>query len=190
MKVNPTFFSEVLLLKPSKNTDDRGFFIENFNQKIFKKVTGKQINFCQDNLAFSKKGAIRGLHYQLPPFSQSKLVSVIQGTVLDVVVDIRKGSLTFGKHFTQELSDQNHFQLFIPRGFAHGYITLSDTSIFNYKVDNYYHPQSEGSIAPNDPELGIDWNLSEKVWIQSDKDKKHPKLKDAFLFDYNQNLYV
>ena len=105
-------------------------------------------------------------------------------------MDIRKGSPSFGKHFTQELSDQNHYQLFIPRGFAHGYITLSQTSIFHYKVDNYYNPKKEGSIAANDPELGIDWLISEKDWIQSDKDKKHPKLKDAFLFDYKQDLYV
>ena len=190
MKVKSTLFPEVLLLKPLKKIDDRGFFMEQFNQKAFKKVTGKQINFCQDNLVHSRKGVIRGLHYQLPPFSQTKLVTAIQGTVLDVVVDIRKGSLTFGKHITQELSDQNHYQLFIPRGFAHGYITLSKTSIFHYKVDNYYNLQSEETIAPNDPNLAIDWKFLEKEWIQSDKDRKNSDLNNAPLFDYKQNLYA
>ena len=190
MKVKATLFPEVLLLKPLINLDDRGFFTEQFNQKVFEKVTGKQINFCQDNLVFSKKGVIRGLHYQLPPFSQSKLVTAIQGTVLDVVVDVRKGSLTFGKHFTQELSDQNHYQLYIPRGFAHGYITLSETSVFHYKVDNHYDLQSEESIAPNDPNLGINWKLPETEWIQSDKDRKNSDLNNTPLFDNKQDLYV
>ena len=190
MKAIPTLFKEVFLLKYELHKDLRGSFMETYKQKTFEKLIGRKIEFCQDNRTTSRKGVLRGLHYQLPPFSQSKLVSVLKGNVLDVVVDIRKGSPTFGRHFTQELSDQNHFQLFIPRGFAHGYITLSETSIFNYKVDNYYHPQSEGSIAPNDPDLGIDWNLSETEWIQSDKDKKHPKLKEALLFNYKQNLYV
>ena len=190
MQVRSTLFKEVLLIKSKIHKDNRGTFSEQYHRKNLLKEIGIEIDFIQDNITHSKKGVLRGLHYQLYPYTQSKLVSVIKGTVLDVVVDIRKGSPTFGEHFNQELSDQNHFQLFIPRGFAHGYITLSETSIFNYKVDNYYHPQSEGSIAPNDPDLGIDWNLSETEWIQSDKDKKHPKLKDAFLFDYNQNLYV
>ena len=176
MKVKPTLFPEVLLLQPSINIDDRGSFAEHFNQKVFNKVIGKEINFCQDNLAFSKKGVIRGLHYQLPPFSQSKLVTVLRGTVLDVVVDIRKGSLTFGKHFTQELSDQNHFQLFIPRGFAHGYITLSETSIFHYKVDNYYNPEYEKGIIWNDPNLNIDWMINDSEIIISEKDNNLPQL--------------
>ena len=190
MKVKSTYFSEVLLLIPNLYSDRRGNFKESFNQKNFQKSVGMKINFVQDNLTHSVKGVLRGLHYQTYPHTQSKLVSVIQGTVLDVVVDIRKESPTFGKYFTQELSDQNYFQLFIPRGFAHGYITLSETSIFHYKVDNYYYPQSEGSIAPNDPELGIDWIIPEFEWIQSEKDKKHPQLKNALLFDYKQNLYV
>ena len=164
--------------------------METYKQKTFEKLIGRKIEFCQDNRTTSRKGVLRGLHYQLPPFSQSKLVSVLKGNVLDVVVDIRKGSPTFGRHFTQELSDQNHFQLFIPRGFAHGYITLSQTSIFQYKADNYYHPQSEGSIAPNDPDLQIDWKLPESKWILSDKDKNHPQLKNALLFNYKQNLYA
>ena len=185
-----TLFKEVFLLKPKIHKDYRGSLSEHYNHSDLIKAIGIEIDFIQDNLTYSKKGVLRGLHFQRYPNTQSKLVSVIKGSVLDVVVDIRKGSPTFGKHFTQELSDQNNLQLFIPRGFAHGYITLSENSIVHYKVDNFYHPQSEGSIAPNDPELGIDWILPETEWIQSDKDQKHPQLKDAILFDYKQNLYV
>ena len=190
MTAIPTLFPEVFLLKPVVYFDERGSFSEHFVDQNFTNAVGRKIHFCQDNLTHSKRGVLRGLHYQLPPFSQSKLVSVLQGTVMDVVVDIRKGSPTFGQHFSQELSDQNNFQLFIPRGFAHGYITLSETSIFHYKVDNNYSPQSEVGIAPNDTKLGIDWILPETKWIQSDKDRKHPDLKDAILFDYKKNLYV
>ena len=191
MQVISTLFKEVLVLKPKIHKDTvRGSFSEQYQRLDFNKAIGREIDFCQDNLTHSKKGVLRGLHYQLYPHTQSKLVSVIQGTVLDVIVDIRKGSPTFGKHFAEELSDQNNLHLFIPRGFAHGYITLSETSIFHYKVDNYYKIQSEGSIAANDSELGIDWILPEKEWIQSDKDKKHPSLKDAILFDYKKKLYV
>ena len=190
MTAIPTLFKEVWLLKPIQHTDLRGSFMESFNQKNFENATGKQIQFCQDNQTFSKKGVLRGLHYQLPPFSQSKLVGVLQGKVLDVVVDIRKGSPTFGQHFTQELSAENQLQLFIPKGFAHGYITLTETSLFIYKVDQYYHPESEGSIAPNDPTLAIDWQLPQEEWIQSEKDTKHPFLAEAPLFDYKDNLYA
>lgn len=190
MIVIPTLFKEVLLIKPQLNIDLRGSFMESFNQKDFEKFTGNEISFCQDNQTFSKKGVLRGLHYQLPPFSQSKMVSVIQGTVLDVVVDIRKGSPTFGNHFCQELSCDNRLRLFIPRGFAHGYITLSETSTFLYKVDQYYYPKSEGSIAPDDPVLAIDWQLPKSEWIQSEKDKKHPPLADALLFDFKNDFYV
>ena len=190
MTAIPTLFKEVWLLKPIQHTDLRGSFMESFNQNNFEDATGKQIQFCQDNQTFSKKGVLRGLHYQLPPFSQSKLVGVLQGKVLDVVVDIRKGSPNFGQHFTQELSAENQLQLFIPKGFAHGYITLTETSLFTYKVDQYYNPESEGSIAPNDPTLAIDWQLPQEEWIQSEKDKTHPQLDQAPLFDFNQNLYV
>ena len=190
MEVRSTLFKEVLLFKPKIHKDNRGSFSEQYHRSNFLKEMGVEIDFIQDNITHSKKGVLRGLHYQLYPNTQSKLVSVIKGTVLDVVLDIRKGSPTFGKYFTQELSDQNHFQLFIPRGFAHGYITLSQTSIFQYKVDNYYHPQSEGSIAPNDPDLQIDWKLPESKWILSDKDKNHPQLKNALLFNYKKNLYA
>lgn len=190
MKVSPTTFKEVLLIKTDRHKDIRGTFTVSYNNDDFAAIVGRQINFCQDNITRSHKGVLRGLHYQLPPNSQSKLVSVLEGHVIDIVVDMREGSPTFGKHFAQELSDINNLQIFIPRGFAHGYITLSKTSIFHYKVDNYYNPLSEANIAPNDPELGIDWVLPETEWILSDKDKRHPKLKDAFLFDYKQNLYV
>tara|TARA_B100000575_G_C23026206_1_gene590959 strand:+ start:183 stop:755 length:573 start_codon:yes stop_codon:yes gene_type:complete len=190
VKAISTLFKEVLILKSKTHKDLRGSFSEKYKRLDFIKAVGREIVFCQDNLTHSKKGVLRGLHYQLNPYAQSKLVSVIKGSVLDVVVDIRKGSPTFGKYFAVELSDQNNLQLYIPRGFAHGYITLSETSIFHYKVDNYYNIQSEGSIAPNDSELGIDWILPEKEWIQSDKDKKHPNLKDAILFDYKKKLYV
>ena len=142
----PTLFKEVFLIKPVLNSDTRGIFIESYSQKDFKKVTSWELNFCQHNQVISKMGVLRGLHFQLPPFSQSKLVSVIVGNVLDVVVDIRKGSPTFGQHFSQELSATNRLELFIPRGFAHGYITLSKTSIFQYKVDQYYHPQRSNNL--------------------------------------------
>lgn len=189
MTVISTPFNEAFLVKPTLHQDHRGSFVEHYSRKEFQAVTGKKIDFCQDNLTHSKKGVLRGLHYQLPPNSQSKLVSVLQGKVLDVIVDIRLGSPSFGQHFSKVLSDKNQLQLFIPRGFAHGYITLSETSIFSYKVDQFYAPKSEGSIAPDDPALGIDWQLDKELWIQSDKDKKHPPLAQASLFDYNENLY-
>ena len=187
MTVIPTLFKEVFLLKPIVHQDVRGSFSERFNKKAFEAAVGNSIDFCQDNQTYSKKGVLRGLHFQLPPFAQSKLVSVIQGRVLDVVVDLRKGSPTFGKHFSQELSAANQLQIFIPRGFAHGFITLSDTSLFSYKVDQYYHPQNEGSIAPDDPSLAIDWQLAKEEWIQSEKDKAHPFLSKALLFDFKDD---
>ena len=186
----PTLFKEVLLLKPKLHCDMRGSFIESYNQKDFEKVVSRRIDFCQDNTTHSKKGVLRGLHYQLPPFSQSKLVTVLQGKVLDVVVDLRKGSPTFGQHFSQELSEDNQLQLFIPRGFAHGYITLSKNSTFQYKVDQHYQPKSEGSIAPDDPSLAIDWQLAKVDWIQSEKDQKHSFLEGAPYFDYKEDLYA
>ena len=189
MTALPTLFSDVFLLKPKVHRDERGSFSETYNQMKFEKAIGQKINFCQDNLTHSKRSVLRGLHYQLPPYSQTKMVSVLQGEVLDVILDIRKGSPTFGQHFSQLLSAENQLQLFIPRGFAHGYITLSKTSIFHYKVDNLYHPESEGSIAPDDPNLKIDWQLPNAEWIRSEKDKNHPILSAARLFDYNDNLY-
>ena len=190
MTAIPTLFKEVFLLKLELYRDARGSFKEAYKQKAFEQRIGRKIDFCQDNHTYSKKGVLRGLHYQLPPFSQSKLVSVLRGSVLDVVVDIRKGSPTFGRHFSQELSAENQLQLFVPRGFAHGYITLSEDSIFMYKVDNYYQPDREGSIAPEDIELGIDWKFPKSEWIRSEKDQKHPSLSEANLFNYNQDLYA
>ena len=190
MQAISTLFKEVFLIKSKIYKDKRGSFSEQYQRSDFNKAIGDKIDFCQNNLAHSKKGVLRGLHYQLYPTAQSKLVSVIHGTVLDVVVDIRKGSPTFGQYFSQELSDQNNLQLFIPRGFAHGYITLSETSIFQYKVDNYYNPQSEGSIRPDDPTLAIDWQLPKDEWIQSEKDQNHPTLSEAPLFDFKDDLYA
>ena len=190
MILKTTPFNEVFILKPNLHLDERGSFMESFNEREVEKTLVRKIAFCQDNLTYSKKGVLRGLHYQLPPFSQTKLVQVLEGSVLDVVVDIRKGSPTFGQHFSCELSAENQLQLFIPRGFAHGFITLSETSIFMYKVDQYYNFESEGSITPDDTALGIDWQLPQSEWIQSEKDKKHPTLAEATLFDYNTDLYA
>ena len=190
MNIKTTPFKEVFILQPIVHLDERGSFMESFNEREVEKALERKTSFYQDNLTFSKKGVLRGLHYQLPPFSQMKLVQVVQGSVLDVVVDIRKGSPTFGQSYSCELSAENQLQLFIPRGFAHGFITLSETSIFIYKVDQYYNFESEGSITPDDPALGIDWQLSPSEWIQSEKDKKHPTLAVASLFDYNTDLYA
>jgi dTDP-4-dehydrorhamnose 3,5-epimerase len=189
MILKTTPFKEVFILKPNVHIDERGSFMESFNKNEVEKALGIKTKFCQDNQTFSKKGVLRGLHYQLPPYSQTKLVQVVQGRILDVVVDIRKGSPSFGQHFSCELSAENQLQLFIPRGFAHGYITLSETSIFNYKVDQFYNFKSEGSISPNDPTLDIEWKLPQSDWIQSEKDKKHPTLEEAPLFDYNIDFY-
>ena len=190
MNIETTPFKEVFILKPKVHLDDRGAFMESFNEREVENLLGRKTAFCQDNQTVSKKGVLRGLHYQLPPFSQTKLVRVIQGKVLDVVVDIRKGSPTFGQHFSCELSAENQAQIYIPRGFAHGFITLSETSIFMYKVDQFYKVESEGSITPNDPVLRIDWQIPQSDWIQSEKDKNHPSLAEAAVFDYNSDLYA
>jgi dTDP-4-dehydrorhamnose 3,5-epimerase len=189
MNIKITPFMEVFILKPKVNLDERGSFMESYNEKQIEKVLGRKISFCQDNQTFSKKGVLRGLHYQLPPFSQSKLVRVIEGKVLDIIVDIRKGSPTFGQHFSCKLSAENQLQIFIPRGFAHGYITLSETSIFSYKVDNFYNKESEESIAYDDPNLGIDWILDPSTFLISEKDKLHPNLDQAQWFDFKKPLY-
>ncbi len=184
-----TQLEDVFLLKTNLHNDARGSFKETFNLKTFEDYIGRRINFCQDNVSVSRRGVLRGLHYQLDPFSQSKLVSVISGKVLDIVVDIREGSPSFGRHLSQELSAENGFQLFIPRGFAHGYITLSEKSIFHYKVDEYYHPESDSGIAANDNTLGINWQIPESEWILSEKDKNRPNFDQATLFNYNTDLY-
>ena len=180
---------DVILCEPEVFGDDRGYFAETFRQDKLDDFLGFKINFCQDNETRSKKGVLRGLHYQLPPFSQSKLVRVIEGKVLDIIVDVRKGSPTFGQHYSCELSAENQLQIFIPRGFAHGYITLSESSIFSYKVDNYYNKESEASIAYDDPKLGIDWRLEPSTFLMSEKDRLHPNLDQAQCFDFNNPLY-
>ena len=189
MKIEKTDLKDVLLITPKSFEDKRGSFRENFRLDKLENFIDRKIVFCQDNLANSKKGVIRGLHYQLEPYSQSKLVSVIKGEVLDVVVDIRKGSPTFGKHISFVLNENNQQHLFIPRGYAHGYITLSDESIFYYKVDNYFNKLSEGSIAYDDPKLEINWKLPKSEFIVSEKDQNHLAIDKIKLFNYNSNLY-
>lgn len=189
MNIIETNIKEVIIIEPRIFNDARGYFFESFSERDFNSQV-RLVKFVQDNESKSSYGVLRGLHFQKPPFCQSKLVRVIKGAVLDVAVDIRKGSPTFGKHVAVELTEDNHRQLFIPRGFAHGFSVLSDEVIFQYKCDNFYAPQSEGAIAWNDPDLNIDWKIPTDRIILSEKDKNHPLLKDAdWLFDYNENLY-
>lgn len=189
MEVINTQIPDVLIIEPKIFGDNRGYFFESFSEReFFEKV--RQVSFVQDNESKSCYGVVRGLHFQKPPYTQSKLVRVVKGAVLDVAVDIRKGSPTFGKHVAVELTEDNHRQLFIPRGFAHGFAVLTDEVIFQYKCDNFYAPQSEGAIAWDDQDLGIDWRIPADRVILSAKDMAHPRLKDAgWLFDYNENLY-
>lgn len=188
MNVIQTEIKEVLIIEPQVYTDQRGYFFEAFSNKEFaEKVSG--VTFVQDSESKSKYGTIRGLHFQKPPYTQSKLVRVVQGKVLDVVVDIRKGSPTFGRHIAVELSAQNKRQVFIPRGFAHGFAVLSKEAIFQYKCDNYYAPNEQGSILWNDASLAIDWKIPLQEVILSERDQKSPLLKDAYLFDYQTDLY-
>jgi len=161
---------EVLLIKPKLYFDDRGAFFESFNDKKFKELSGLDINFVQDNVSFSKKGVLRGLHFQQAPFEQAKLVQVLKGKVLDVAVDIRENSPSYGKYVSYELSDENNFQLFIPRGFAHGFLTLSEEVIFSYKCDNYYAPDCDSGIIYNDSNININWGDNIENLIVSDKD--------------------
>mgnify|MGYP001271071572 FL=1 len=183
MKFTPQSIEDVILIEPTKHGDDRGYFLETFRQDLFEEGTGYKVNFIQDNESKSIKGVLRGLHYQLPPYTQAKLVRVVEGRVLDVAVDIRKSSPTFGQHVSIELSAQNKHQLFVPHGFAHGYIVLSDSATFAYKVDNYYAPEHDRGIAFNDTDLAINWQLPLEIMQLSDKDKNHPNLaftKDLF----------
>lgn len=189
MEIIKTKIPEVVIIKPRIFNDSRGYFFESFSQRQFSEAVCNTV-FVQDNESRSSYGVVRGLHYQKNPYSQGKLVRVVEGAALDVAVDIRRGSPTFGKHVAVELTADNHCQLFIPRGFAHGFSVLSDTVIFQYKCDNYYAPDSEGAIAWNDPVLAIDWKVPEKDIILSEKDSKHPFLKDSdYLFDYSEALY-
>lgn len=177
MEVVETNIEGVIIIEPRIFKDDRGYFFESSSQREFEEKVCKT-TFVQDNESKSGYGVLRGLHFQKPPFAQSKLVRVIKGAVLDVAVDIRKGSPTFGQYVSVELTGDNHRQFFIPRGFAHGFSVLSEEVIFQYKCDNFYSPQSEGAIAWNDPDLNIDWRIPVEEVILSEKDSKHPKLKD------------
>lgn len=190
MKFTRTQIPDVIIIEPQVYGDERGYFIETFRADKLREFLGYGINFCQDNESKSSKGVLRGLHYQLHPHAQTKLVRVISGSVLDVAVDIRKDSLTFGEHVSLELSSQNKKQLLVPRGFAHGFVVLADETIFAYKVDNYYNPNSDRGIAFDDPSLGIDWVLGPDDLLLSDKDKQQPLLKDTNdLFEYGVNYY-
>ena len=189
MEVIKTELEGVVIIEPKIFRDARGYFFESFSQKEFEEKVRK-IAFVQDNESMSSYGVMRGLHFQLPPFTQSKLVRCVKGKVLDVAVDIRKGSPTFGKHVSVELSEDNHRQFFVPRGFAHGFTVLSETAVFQYKCDNFYAPQSDGGISILDDSLGIDWKLPTDKVILSEKDTKHPLLKDFDSpFKYEMNLY-
>ena len=179
MEVVKTVIEDVLLIKPRVFGDARGYFFESFNAREFAEETGIQVTFVQDNESMSRYGVLRGLHYQQPPYAQSKLVRVVKGCVLDVAVDIRKGSPTFGRHVAVELSADNHYQFYMPKGIAHGFSVLSDEVIFQYKCDEFYEPQSEGAIAWDDPDLAIDWRLPVDKMILSEKDRHHPYLRDV-----------
>ena len=189
MTIIPSALPEVLLIQPKKLEDERGWFMESFRKDLLEDAVGHTLDFCQDNLAESSYGVIRGLHYQMPPHAQSKLVSVLQGSVVDVVVDIRRGSPHFGEHLAVQLSAENQKQLFIPRGFAHGYACLSETALLTYKVDSHYNKAAEASIAFDDPQLAIDWRIPAKRQILSSKDQEHLTFEAAPLFDYNTPLY-
>lgn len=190
MKFTKTAIEDIIIIEPRVHGDHRGYFVETFRQDKLEEFLGYSINFCQDNESKSKKGVLRGLHYQLPPHAQTKLVRVIQGKVLDVAVDIRKGSPTFGQHVAVELSGENKKQLLVPRGFAHGFIVLEDDTIFAYKVDSYYSPECDRGIAFDDPSIGIDWQLPKEELLLSEKDTKQPKLSETQeLFEYGINYY-
>jgi dTDP-4-dehydrorhamnose 3,5-epimerase len=181
MIVKETILEGCFVIQPKVIQDKRGYFLESFNQAVFKEGLKRDINFVQDNESYSSKGVLRGLHYQIGDYAQAKLVRVIKGKILDVVVDLRTDSPTFSKHISIELSEDNKTQLFIPRGFAHGFIVLSDTAIFSYKCDNFYNKVSEGGVIYNDKDLNIDWKLDEKEFIVSEKDLELPTLKEVVL---------
>jgi len=178
MEVIKTEIEGVFIIEPRVFGDARGYFFESFNAREFAEKTGMEVNFVQDNESMSHYGVLRGLHFQQPPFAQSKLVRVVKGKVLDIAVDIREGSPTYGKYVSVELTEDNHRQFFMTKGFAHGFSVLSDEVIFQYKCDEFYAPQSEGAIAWNDPDLAIDWHIPIDKVLLSEKDKKHPFLRD------------
>ncbi len=177
MRVIETGIEGVLILEPRVFEDSRGYFFESFNQEEFEIAVG-QVNFVQDNESKSSYGVVRGLHFQKGEYAQAKLVRVVKGSVLDVAVDIREGSPTFGKHVAVELTGENHLQLFLPRGMAHGFSVLSEEAVFQYKCDNFYCPSAEGAIAWDDPDIGIDWRIPRDKVILSAKDSNHPRLSE------------
>lgn len=178
MRVQKTDIEGVLIVEPTVHGDQRGYFMESFSERDFEAATGLTVRFVQDNESRSRRGVLRGLHFQREPYAQAKLVRVVQGRVLDVAVDIRPGSATFGKYVAVELSAENHRQLFIPKGFAHGYVVLEEDTVFQYKCDEYYHPESEDGIAWNDPQIGIEWGVEESEIILSEKDRNRKLLKE------------
>lgn len=178
IKVTETSIEGLLVIEPHVFHDGRGYFFESFNSREFREATGMKVSFVQDNQALSSYGVLRGLHFQLPPHSQAKLVSVVAGRVLDVAVDLRKGSPTYGKYEAVELSEDNHLQVFIPRGFAHGYVVLSETALFQYKCDSLYAPGYEGGLAWDDPDIGVKWPVPQEDILLSDKDRNRGLLKD------------
>ena len=191
MTFTRTAIPDVVIIEPKVHGDSRGYFVETFVSNKLEEFLGYQINFCQDNESKSSKGVLRGLHYQLPPHAQTKLVRVISGRVLDVAVDIRKNSPTFGKYVAVELSGENKKQLLIPRGFAHGFVVLEDDTVFAYKVDNYYSPECDRGIAFDDESLNIDWILKKEELKLSDKDTKQPKLNETKdLFEFGVDYYA
>ena len=177
MNIIETSIPGVVIIEPRVFTDTRGYFFESYSKREFDRAVAP-VDFVQDNESMSTHGVIRGLHFQRPPYSQSKLVRCISGRVLDVAVDLRRDSATFGRHVAVELSADNHRQLFIPKGFAHGFAVLSDTAIFQYKCDEFYHPEAEGGIALDDPSLGIDWIIDPATATLSEKDRRYPRLAD------------
>jgi len=190
MEITRTTIPDVIIIEPKVHGDERGYFVETFRADILETFLGYKIDFCQDNESKSSRGVLRGLHYQLAPAAQTKLVRVIQGSVLDVAVDIREGSPTFGKHVAVELTGKNKKQMLVPRGFAHGFVVLEDDTIFAYKVDNYYSPQNDRGIAFDDDALGIDWKIEHSLLNLSAKDKVQTKLSQTNdLFDFSVNYY-
>ena len=191
MKLINTDIEGVYIIEPHLFKDERGYFFEAFSERKFAELTGIETRFVQDNESRSAKCVVRGLHFQLPPFAQSKLVRAVRGTILDVAVDIRRGSPTFGKHIAVELSEHNHRQLFIPRGFAHGFSVLEGDAIVEYKCDNYYAPEAEGAIRWNDATIAIDWKVADNEAIVSAKDKENPLFDECeALFDYKTDYYA
>jgi len=185
-----TDIPDVIIIEPKVHGDERGYFIETFRADKLEEFLGYKINFCQDNESKSSRGVLRGLHYQLAPAAQTKLVRVIQGRVLDVAVDIRKGSPTFGKHVSVELTSENKRQLLVPRGFSHGFVVLEDNTVFAYKVDNYYSPENDRGISFDDEALGIDWKVLDSELNLSTKDKVQPKLSETDdIFEYGVDYY-